>query len=86
MGYEIAGWIGAAVVLLAYWLVTKHGTSMLYHTMNVVGAAGLLANALYHFALPSSFVNVVWILIAIWGMWRTLQAPRARSARIEDQQ
>jgi hypothetical protein len=66
--YEVVGWIGAVTVLVAYWLVTKYGTSVLYHVLNVVGACGLLANALYHGALPSSTVNVVWIGIALWGI------------------
>ena len=66
--YEVVGWIGAATVLAAYWLVTRSGTSMLYHSLNIIGAGGLLANALYHGAFPSTTVNVVWIGIALWGM------------------
>jgi hypothetical protein len=68
MAYELVGWIGAVTVLTAYWLVTRFGTSVLYHALNIIGAAGLLANALYHGALPSTTVNVVWIAIALWGI------------------
>ena len=71
MGYEVIGWVGAVLVLVAYWDVTSHGTSLHYHVMNLAGAAGLLVNALYHRALPSSAVNVVWAFIAIWGMRRS---------------
>jgi hypothetical protein len=66
--YEIAGWIGAVTVLVAYGLVTRSGTSILYHVLNVLGAGGLLVNALYHGAFPSTAVNLVWIGIALWGV------------------
>jgi hypothetical protein len=68
MVYEIAGWVGAAMVLSAYALVTRAGTSVFYHVLNITGAAGLLVNALHHDALPSSAVNLVWIGIAVWGI------------------
>ena len=29
---------------------------------------GLLGNALHHRAFPSTFVNVVWAMIALWGL------------------
>jgi hypothetical protein len=68
MVYEVAGWVGAAMVLSAYALVTRAGTSVFYHVLNITGAAGLLVNALHHDALPSSAVNLVWIGIAVWGI------------------
>jgi hypothetical protein len=71
VGYEVAGWLGAALVLAAYWVVTTHGTSVQYHLMNLLGAAGLLVNALHHHALPSTAVNLVWGFIALWGMRRS---------------
>ena len=66
--FEIVGWIGAVMVLVAYWLVTKFGTSPLYHLLNLVGAVGLLVNALHHDAFPSTTVNLVWAVIAVWGL------------------
>jgi hypothetical protein len=56
------------LVLFAYWLVTKFGTSPRYHVLNLVGAAGLLVNALHHGAFPSTTVNLVWAAIAAWGL------------------
>jgi Na+/melibiose symporter-like transporter len=66
--FEVVGWVGAILVLFAYWLVTKFGTSVTYHVLNLVGAAGLLANAFHHGAFPSTTVNVVWAAIALWGL------------------
>jgi formate hydrogenlyase subunit 3/multisubunit Na+/H+ antiporter MnhD subunit len=65
---EVVGWVGAVLVLFAYWLVTKFGTSLRYHVLNLLGAAGLLVNALHHGALPSTTVNLVWAAIAVWGV------------------
>ena len=75
--YEIVGWIGALMVLGAYALVTRAGTSVLYHVLNILGAAGLLVNALHHRAFPSTTVNVVWIAIAIWGITTATRERRA---------
>jgi formate hydrogenlyase subunit 3/multisubunit Na+/H+ antiporter MnhD subunit len=66
--FEVVGWVGAVLVLFAYWLVTKFGTSPRYHVLNLVGAAGLLVNALHHGAFPSTTVNLVWAAIAVWGL------------------
>jgi formate hydrogenlyase subunit 3/multisubunit Na+/H+ antiporter MnhD subunit len=66
--FEVVGWVGAVLVLIAYWLVTKFGTSLRYHVLNLLGAAGLLVNALHHGALPSTTVNLVWAAIAVWGV------------------
>jgi hypothetical protein len=74
--YEVVGWLGAVTVLIAYWLVTRYGTSMLYHVLNAAGAVGLLVNALHHRALPSTAVNLVWAGIALWGMALTGQRRR----------
>jgi hypothetical protein len=73
--YEVAGWFGAACVLLAYVIVTRFGTSVRYHLLNLLGAGGLLLNALHHRAFPSSFVNVVWAMIAVWGLRLTGKSP-----------
>lgn len=79
MLYEAAGWFGAACVLLAYAIVTRFGTSRSYHVLNLLGAAGLLVNALHHRAFPSTFVNVVWAMIAVWGF--RLSAKKTAKAR-----
>jgi hypothetical protein len=66
--YEVVGWIGAVLVITGYAMVTRLGTSRLYHVVNVLGAAGLLVNAVRHGAFPATAVNVVWAFIAIWGI------------------
>ncbi len=79
---ELVGWAGAFVVLLAYWLVSHGrlgGTTIRFQLMNIGGALLLGANALYHDALPSVSVNVVWMLIGLLA-WRR-NARRASAPR-----
>jgi cell shape-determining protein MreD len=76
LAVEIAGWIGAALILLAYVLVTVGrltGQSLAFQWMNLVGAAGFVINGWWHRALPSAALNVVWMLIAavaLWQLWK----------------
>jgi len=65
---DIVGWIGAIVLLLAYGAVSRgytQGPSFQYQLWNAVGSVCLLINSTYYRAFPSSFVNFVWIGIAI---------------------
>ena len=72
---EAAGWIGAALILLAYLLLSMGkltGQSPLYQGMNIVGAAGFTINGWWHGAVPSAVLNVIWMLIggvALWRIW-----------------
>ena len=73
---EIVGWTGAALILLAYLLVTigrLTGQSLAFQWMNLLGAAGFVVNGWWHGALPSASLNVVWMLIAavaLWQLWK----------------
>ncbi|HET7708259.1 MAG TPA: hypothetical protein VFK50_01850 [Sphingomicrobium sp.] len=70
---EIAGWGGAALILLAYLLLSAGkftGQSAAYQWMNVVGAAGFIVNGWWHGALPSAVLNVIWMLIGGVALWQ----------------
>jgi len=69
---ESVGWTGAGCVVAAYLLLsTRHITSegRGYQALNLAGGALLVANTAYHGAYPSTAVNVVWVGIAIYGIW-----------------
>ena len=73
---EVAGWTGAALILLAYLLLSAGrltGQSLTYQAMNVVGAAGFVINGWWHGALPSASLNVLWLLIGAVATWRILK-------------
>jgi hypothetical protein len=73
---EVAGWIGASLILGAYALLSAGrltGKSLTYQLMNVVGAAGFVINGWWHGALPSAALNVLWLLIGAVASWRILK-------------
>ena len=73
LAVDILGWCGALLVLVAYALVSTRlvvGDSLLYQLLNIAGAALLLANTAYKGAYPSSFVNTIWIGIAVYAIYR----------------
>jgi hypothetical protein len=70
---DIIGWIGALLILAAYALLTAGrltGQSALYQWMNVFGAIGFVANGLWNGAYPSAGLNIVWIFIGLFALWR----------------
>ncbi len=78
---EVAGWVGAALILGAYLLVSMGkvtGQSVPYQAMNVAGAAGFIVNGWWHGALPSAVLNVIWMMIGGVALWRI--AARRRSS------
>ncbi len=65
---DIAGWIGAILLLLAYALVSSRrlaGDSVRFQLLNLSGGLLLAVNSGYHGALPSVAVNVIWIVIGL---------------------
>jgi hypothetical protein len=70
---EIIGWISAAMLLSAYLLLNARkvsANSRLYQWLNVLSGAGLIINSGWNGAYPSAAINVVWMLIAIFGVLR----------------
>jgi hypothetical protein len=70
--FDLLGWIGAFLLLLAYALVSFKklaADSFAYQGLNVAASILLAINTLYHRAFPSSFVNIVWTFIAIFAIF-----------------
>lgn len=64
---DVIGWVGAAVVVVAYALVSfgaAHGRNRLYQSLNIIGGMLLAVNTAWHGAWPSAAVNVIWTIIA----------------------
>ena len=61
------------LILLAYLLLSMGrftGQSPAYQWMNVFGGAGFVINGWWHGALPSAALNVVWMGIGGFALWR----------------
>ena len=75
---ELIGWLGAALILLAYILLSLgriDGRSRSYQLINVLGSAGVLVNSGYNRALPSAALNLIWLAM---GAYVLLQQRRAK--------
>jgi quinol-cytochrome oxidoreductase complex cytochrome b subunit len=83
LAVEVAGWSGAALILLAYLLLSAErlsGQSLVYQGMNVVGALGFVINGWWHGAIPSAALNVLWLLIGGVASWRIIQKRRSSTS------
>jgi hypothetical protein len=70
---DAIGWTGAALVLIAYGLISIqwiNGNSFSYQALNVTGAILLVINSYYLGAYPSVGVNVAWVGIAAITLFR----------------
>jgi hypothetical protein len=70
---EVAGWVGAGLILLGYLLISTGkltGQSSTYHWINLAGAVGFTINGWWHGAIPSAALNVVWGAIAVYALTR----------------
>ena len=54
------------------------GRSPAFQWMNLVGAAGFVTNGLWHGAIPSATLNIVWMAIAAFALVRIAQRRRSQ--------
>ena len=75
---EVIGWIGAALILGSYALLSTgrvRAESVTYQLMNILGAAGFIVNSGWNGALPSAAMNVVWMGIGIYALRQRRRLP-----------
>ncbi len=71
--FEIIGWLGMILILVAYWLVSIgkiSAASKSYQYLNLFGAGFVIVNVAFHSALPSVALNTVWFFIALYGLFQ----------------
>ncbi len=67
------GWVGSLLVIGAYGLNSYQkikSDSLIFQLMNLVGGILLIINSMYKEAYPFTFINTVWVLIAILAIFR----------------
>jgi hypothetical protein len=80
---HFVGTVGAAMLLLAYWLVSKNriqGESRMYQALNVVGSVILAVYAALLQAWSSMALNIVWTVIGLL-MLRQIAEKRKEKAQ-----
>jgi hypothetical protein len=66
---DIMGWIASVLIVGSYALnITGRlsASSKTYVLANIIGGIFFVVNTYYHKAYPSMFVNVIWVIIAIY--------------------
>lgn len=82
--YELCGWIGAILVLIAYYMVTTgkaHATSKPFQTMNIAGAVLLVLYTYNCQAYASMIVNVIWVAIGFSSFVKIINFNKVLKAR-----
>lgn len=73
---DILGWVGSVEVVVAYALVSYQkieAKSFTYQILNLTGGFFLIILTYYYEAYPSTFINVVWLLIAFFAIFNMLR-------------
>lgn len=71
--FQIIGFIGMLFIVYAYFLLqinkVKHN-SLKFQIINLVGAILLIISLCVHFNLGSFLIEVFWIIITIYGIFK----------------
>jgi len=65
---DIIGWVGSVQVIAAYGLNSYQkikSNSLLFLLLNFFGGICLIVYTIYYSAFANTFINVVWVIIAI---------------------
>jgi hypothetical protein len=84
MLYDVIGWIGALLLVTAYFLAAARkltAASPVFHGMNLVGGLGVALSAYVHGAMPPVALNTVWAGIAVYGLFRATRGEPAEGER-----
>jgi hypothetical protein len=75
MMMEIVGWIGSILIVGMYGLNSYQkirSDSLTFYVANFIGGALLIIYSIYKQAHPNTFINIVWVIIAIPAIIRAL--------------
>ncbi len=73
LAVDILGWIGTFVLIFAFGMNSFgkiNAQSFKYQGLNLFAAIALIVNTGFYKAWPATFLNVVWVFIALFAMWK----------------
>jgi hypothetical protein len=83
--HDFVGNVGVFLVLLSYFLLQLEridSSGIRYSLMNAVGAILICVSLFYNFNLSSLIIEVCWLAISGYGMYRCLAKSRVPGANI----
>jgi uncharacterized protein with PQ loop repeat len=78
---NIIGWIGAFLLLLAYFLLVHKdltGRSKTYQILNILGALMLGIHTFTAKAYPSFLTNIIWTMIGLYGLFHIVKQRKTK--------
>lgn len=78
---NILGWSGSVMVIVAYGLNSYQrisSDSLLFLLLNLIGGILLIIYSAYLSAFANTFINVVWVIIAIPALWKQMRMKGTR--------
>ncbi len=80
--HDFFGNIGVVLVLLAYLLLQLGKLSLdslPYLMLNTVGSVLIMVSLFYDFNLSSFIIELAWLAISLFSLWRVLCAQRTKA-------
>jgi len=77
---EGLGWVGSLCVIIAYGLNSYQklrSDSLIFYALNITGGILLIIYSNYKEAYANTFINVVWVIIAIPAILRVVFKSKA---------
>lgn len=74
---ESLGWVGSLIIVVVYGLNSYQkikSDSLLFYTLNLVGGLLLIIYSNFKGAYANTFINVVWVLIALPAIFKILKS------------
>ncbi|MGE4293138.1 MAG: hypothetical protein AB7E32_13130 [Desulfovibrio sp.] len=79
--YDLIGLTGSLLIIVAYFLLhveRLQSGSMAYSAINLLGALFILYSLCFEFNLAAAFIECVWTLISMFGIWKAWRSRRPR--------
>ena len=79
---DIVGWSGSLMVVAAYGLNSYQkikSDSLIFYLLNLIGGVFLIIYSVYYTAYANTFINVVWVIIAIPALYNLVKKRKSES-------
>lgn len=80
---DIVGYIGSAMIIWAYFLLQSGKVTsddITYPLINLIGAILLMISLMVHTNMPSIIIEIFWIGISVYGVWKILKKKNKSSS------
>ena len=74
--YSLIGWIGMTLIIFSYLLLTTKklkSSSIIYHFLNLIGAAGIIIGTLFTKLWPATILSVILAIVAAYAVYKIIK-------------